>query len=59
MKIKIYSTNTSIEITVKDIYTAQDIIEVIDSGTTLALTLEDNSTMLINMMNVVAIQITK
>ena len=57
MKIKIYHSSGTIEVTLKDIYTKEQLIEALDTGMTIALTEEDDTDFILQPINVIAIRI--
>lgn len=59
MKLKIYYSDTTLDITIKDIYTEEQIIEALQTDTVLTVTKEDGNAIIINLINVVAIEICK
>ena len=58
MKIRVYTSDTYLDIDVKDI-TQEILLEQLEEGNTLALTKQDDSIVILNMINVTAIEIVK
>lgn len=59
MKLKIYFNDNILDIDIKDNYTEEMIIEALENSNILALTKTDNKAIIINAMNVIAIEIDK
>ena len=59
MKLKIYFNDNTLDIDIKDNYTEQMIIEALENSNILALTKTDDKAIIINAMNVIAIEIVK
>ena len=59
MKLKIYFNDNTLDIDIKDNYTEQIIIEALENSNILALTKTDDKAIIINAMNVIAIEIVK
>jgi hypothetical protein len=57
MKLKIYYNDKVLEISLSDTYTEEIILEVLQTNEMVALTKEDNKTIIINLINVLAIEI--
>ena len=58
MKMRVYTSDTYLDIDVKDI-TQEILLEQLEEGNTLALTKQDDSIVILNMINVTAIEIVK
>lgn len=56
MTIRIYTSNTYMDLRIKEI-TSNMLIAALEEGNSVAVTKEDGSTFIINMINVVAIEI--
>lgn len=56
MTIRIYTSNTYMDLRIKEI-TSNMLIAALEEGNAVAVTKEDGSTFIINMINVVAIEI--
>ncbi len=56
MTIRIYTSNTYMDLKIKEI-TSNMLIAALEEGNAVAVTKEDGSTFIINMINVVAIEI--
>lgn len=57
MSIKIYHSNGVIDLELKDIYTKEQLVEALDSGMPLAITLSNGNEFIIQPINVIGIEI--
>lgn len=57
MKLRIYTADTYLDVEAKDIYTQNIITNALEEGSIVALTTKEDTTIIINMMNVTAIEL--
>lgn len=57
MSMKIYHSNGTIELELKDIYTKEQLIEALDTGLPLAITLSNGNEFILQPINVIGIEI--